>query len=153
MFFSFELNTLDHYDYKNHEYSTIESDIFHVLKVLSEKFTLYEYWIYKSKKRLENVEMDIPVASKKLVKKNLYIDKANDLTYYKNSIVAFDQLIGICNGMSLEEAFNNRNLKEKNFMSDLLEIVPVQIEITDSASIKITSAHSKIIRDVVLTLE
>lgn len=69
MFFSFELNTLDHYDYKNHEYSTIESDIFHVLKVLSEKFTLYEYWIYKSKKRLENVEMDIPVASKKLVKK------------------------------------------------------------------------------------
>lgn len=154
MFYTYELSTLDAYDYTNHEYCTIETDIFNVLKTLVNDFSLYQYWISKSGKGLTDVIIDLPIQSKKSARKKekVYIGKMNDLIYYKNEIVAFDQLIGISKESNFNETFNNKIFNKENFKCDLLKTVDLQIEITDSASIEITSAHSKIIRDLVLSI-
>ncbi|MCO7125912.1 hypothetical protein NIE88_09015 [Sporolactobacillus shoreicorticis] len=154
LFYTYELSTLDVYDYMNHEYYTIETDIFNLLQTLVSEFSLYQYWISKSGKGLNDIIIDLPVQSKKNARKKekIFIGKMNDFIYYKNEIVAFDQLIGISKEANFDETFTNKIFNKENFKCDLLKTVDLQIEITDSASIKITSAHAKVIRDVVRSM-
>lgn len=151
MYYSYEISTLEGYDGSKREYKTIEQDIFTILQMLNgQGYAAYQYWIYGSGSKRQNTIMTVPIEGKYLFQeKKLFISKVNDIAYYRDCIVGHDELFFIKKDCSLKEVFKNQSLSKSNFISDLLKMVPIQAEIADSESIKITTQSKDTIRLII----
>lgn len=144
MYYSFQISTFGKYNNETHEYETIENVIYEVLNLLKNiNFTMYQYTISTSNDALESPLITIPLQGKKRFlfgEKKFIICEANDASFYRDRIVSNDKLFFIEKDKSIDQIFKNKTFTEENFKSDLLNIVPLIVEIYESEEITITSA-------------
>lgn len=149
MYYSYTISTLDAYDYQKVEYKNINGQITSMLnKFKQHHYKLFHYWI--SSKETENTLLSIPIIGKYMfVEKKLNI-ASWDTNYYKDHYTDFDELFFIKDTDSISELFRDKQLRKNSLKRDIVDIVPVQVEVGDNASIQITTKDRDIIEDVIV---
>ncbi|MEC5270372.1 hypothetical protein [Heyndrickxia coagulans] len=144
MHYSFQISTFGKYNNEKHEYETIEQVIYEVLSLLKKSnFAMYQYTISISNDALESPLITIPLQGKTrflFSRKKCIICEANDASFYRDRVVSNDKLFFIEKDKSIDQIFKDKILTEENFKSDLLNIVPLTVEIYESEEITMTSA-------------
>lgn len=149
MYYSYTISTLDAYDYQKVEYKNINGQITSMLNTFKQHhYKLFHYWI--SSKETENTLLSIPIIGKYMfVEKKLNI-ASWDTNYYKDHYTDFDELFFIKDTDSISELFRDKQLRKNSLKRDIVDIVPVQVEVGDNASIQITTKDRDIIEDVIV---
>lgn len=147
MYYSYEVSTLDSYDEQKREYKTINEQITSLLNnFLAHHYSLFHYWV--AKKENEETLLSIPIAGKYGFSERSLNIMAWDANYYKDHYTDVDELFFIKDADSISELFRDKILRKASLKRDILDIVPVQVEIGDNASIRITTKDKEIIKAV-----